>query len=98
MAHITSEKHSGCTFNSAGQGLTTDLFILVLLQWKFEKRYLLTGTPVQNNLKELHALLSFISSRKFDPNDAEDFVEKYSDMDDSGKSFIHKHRPPGKSV
>ena len=55
-----------------------------MLQWHFDKKYLLTGTPVQNNLKELYALLSFISPVKFGPEDCEDFVDKYSDVEETG--------------
>lgn len=65
-----------------------------LVTWHFEKRYLLTGTPVQNNLKELYALLSFISQAKFDPNKCDNFVEKFSDMEESGAKKLHKLLQP----
>ena len=59
------------------------------LQWHFEKKYLLTGTPVQNNLKELYALLSFISPGKFDPDKCDSFVEKFSDVEESGMIWLN---------
>ncbi len=42
---------------------------------------LLTGTPVQNNLKELYSLLGFIAPKIFRQRHLEEFVEKYSDTE-----------------
>ena len=38
----------------------------VLRKFKTKNRILLTGTPLQNNLKELWALLNFLMPRLFD--------------------------------
>ncbi|XP_030837594.1 chromodomain-helicase-DNA-binding protein 1-like isoform X1 [Strongylocentrotus purpuratus] len=51
---------------------------------------LLTGTPIQNNLRELFALLSFVAPRVFRPSLADKFVETYEDMsDDHVKDELH---------
>ncbi|XP_063967719.1 chromodomain-helicase-DNA-binding protein 1-like [Lytechinus pictus] len=44
---------------------------------------LLTGTPIQNNLRELYALLSFVAPRVFRPSLADKFVETYEDISDN---------------
>jgi chromodomain-helicase-DNA-binding protein 1 len=52
----------------------------VLLQelatWQFKNKLLVTGTPLQNSMKELWALLHFLEPQKF-PN-AEDFDSRHS--------------------
>ena len=58
---------------------------MLLLQWDFHTTILLTGTPVQNNLQELYALLSFVSPKNFPPSDNEDFVKSFSKVEQSGK-------------
>lgn len=50
----------------------------VLTQFKSEYRLLLTGTPLQNNLKELFVLLNFLSSEQFDC--LEDFEETFENV------------------
>lgn len=47
----------------------------VLRKFKTKHRILLTGTPLQNNLKELWALLNFLMPRLFDS--AEEFKELF---------------------
>uniref|UniRef100_A0A3Q3M8V1 Chromodomain helicase DNA binding protein 1-like n=1 Tax=Mastacembelus armatus TaxID=205130 RepID=A0A3Q3M8V1_9TELE len=42
--------------------------------------FLLTGTPVQNNLQELYSLLSFIQPSIFTADDTDDFVNSYSNV------------------
>ena len=51
-----------------------------MLQWDIDHKILLTGTPVQNNLSELYALLSFIAPRMFRRSKLDNFVEKFSDI------------------
>ncbi|XP_067228903.1 chromodomain-helicase-DNA-binding protein 1-like [Chanodichthys erythropterus] len=43
-------------------------------------RVLLTGTPIQNNLQEVYSLLAFIQPSLFLPEDVEDFVSAYADV------------------
>ncbi|XP_048055223.1 chromodomain-helicase-DNA-binding protein 1-like [Megalobrama amblycephala] len=43
-------------------------------------RVLLTGTPIQNNLQEVYSLLTFIQPSLFLPEDVEDFVSAYADV------------------
>lgn len=43
-------------------------------------RVLLTGTPIQNNLQEVYSLLTFIQPSLFLPEDVEDFVRAYADV------------------
>lgn len=47
---------------------------------KIESRFILTGTPIQNNTAELWTLLSFIQPSVF--NSLDDFQEKFSDVKD----------------
>ncbi|KAM8889632.1 chromodomain-helicase-DNA-binding protein 1-like [Synchiropus picturatus] len=51
-----------------------------LTNFSVDFRVLLTGTPIQNNLKELYSLLSFIQPSVFDPDEVEEFVEAYSNV------------------
>lgn len=51
-------------------------------------RLLITGTPLQNNLRELFALLNFIMPDVF--GDAEQFDEYFSMSDESGKENVIK--------
>jgi len=46
----------------------------------FEHRFLLTGTPVQNNLDELYALLCFVVPKVFHYKYVYEFVETYSEV------------------
>lgn len=58
---------------------------LLIFQWDFGTSILLTGTPVQNNLQELYALLSFVSPKFFPSDDSDDFVQRFSKVKNSGK-------------
>lgn len=67
-------------------------------------RLLLTGTPLQNNLNELWALLSFILPGLF--NDEQQFSDWFNrpfesdsddDGDDNGDSTDHAHVPHGRT-
>jgi SNF2-related domain len=53
-----------------------------------EHRLLITGTPLQNNLRELWALLNFLMPDVF--GDAEQFDEWFSLSDESGKENVIK--------
>jgi SWI/SNF-related matrix-associated actin-dependent regulator of chromatin subfamily A member 5 len=53
-----------------------------------EHRLLITGTPLQNNLRELWALLNFLMPDIF--GDAEQFDEWFSMSDESGKENVIK--------
>lgn len=63
-----------------------------LFEFNSNHRLLITGTPLQNSLKELWALLHFIMPQKFD--DWPDFEEKYSQQDKTGFSGLHKQLEP----
>ncbi|KAL8602933.1 hypothetical protein ACOMHN_057243 [Nucella lapillus] len=54
------------------------LLYRTLEQWDIQCHVLLTGTPVQNNLGELYALLAFIDRKQFRPSRLQPFTEKYS--------------------
>lgn len=41
---------------------------------------LLTGTPIQNNIQEVYSLLNFIQPSVFPPDNVEDFVTAYADV------------------
>ena len=43
-----------------------------------KKIMLLTGTPIQNNTKELYTLLNYIESEKF--HDQDEFMDKFGDL------------------
>ncbi|XP_065055431.1 chromodomain-helicase-DNA-binding protein 1-like [Rhopilema esculentum] len=49
-----------------------------LLQFDINFKLLLTGTPVQNNLREIYSLLSFLNPDVFHIEDSEEFVKYFS--------------------
>ena len=55
-------------------------FFTLFLYFQFDINHsvLLTGTPIQNNLKELYNLLSFVAPKIFRSRYLEEFVENYS--------------------
>ncbi|XP_076465125.1 chromodomain-helicase-DNA-binding protein 1-like isoform X2 [Babylonia areolata] len=55
-------------------------------------RILVTGTPLQNSLKELWSLLHFIMPSKFD--DWPEFEERHSSQDKEGFRALHKQLEP----
>ncbi|KAI1715092.1 chromodomain-helicase-DNA-binding protein 1 [Ditylenchus destructor] len=55
-------------------------------------RLLITGTPLQNSLKELWALLRFIMPERF--NDWYEFERAHQDRDHKGISSLHKKLEP----
>lgn len=67
-----------------------------LMKLKGQFRLLLTGTPLQNNLKELVSLLSFILPQVF--NEKRDdlvgiFRQKASGISENGKSTLKEYNP-----
>ncbi|XP_013389384.1 chromodomain-helicase-DNA-binding protein 1 isoform X4 [Lingula anatina] len=63
-----------------------------LFEFDTNHRLLITGTPLQNSLKELWSLLHFIMPNKFDS--WEDFEERHSSADKTGFSALHKELEP----
>ncbi|XP_064600679.1 chromodomain-helicase-DNA-binding protein 1-like [Liolophura sinensis] len=55
-----------------------------LCQFDIEHRVLLTGTPVQNNLKELYSLLSFVAAKIFREKYRETFLEMFENVEEEG--------------
>ncbi|XP_076004763.1 chromodomain-helicase-DNA-binding protein 1-like [Genypterus blacodes] len=51
-----------------------------LTEFSVEFRVLLTGTPIQNNLKEVYSLLSFIQPSIFPEDKAEHFINFYAEV------------------
>ncbi|KAJ3451916.1 kismet isoform c [Anaeramoeba flamelloides] len=66
---------------------------LELFQYQSEHILLLTGTPLQNNIEELWALLHFLEPIKF--QDREGFIKQFGDMKDSTQvEKLHKVLKP----
>ncbi|KAJ6239459.1 kismet [Anaeramoeba flamelloides] len=66
---------------------------LELFQYVSEHILLLTGTPLQNNIEELWALLHFLEPIKF--QDREGFIKQFGDMKDSTQvEKLHKVLKP----
>ncbi|EDV27041.1 uncharacterized protein TRIADDRAFT_54568 [Trichoplax adhaerens] len=59
-----------------------------LMEFKTDHRLLITGTPLQNSLKELWSLLHFIMEKRYDS------WEKFKDsfMKDDGSSYMSLHQ------
>ncbi|KAJ8784772.1 hypothetical protein J1605_007908 [Eschrichtius robustus] len=47
---------------------------------------LLTGTPIQNSLRELYSLLSFVEPDLFSKEQVEDFIQRYQDIEKESES------------
>jgi chromodomain-helicase-DNA-binding protein 1 len=58
-----------------------------LYSWQFRNKLLITGTPLQNSMKELWALLHFLDPAKFPDQDA--FVEQHSLSDADAINKLH---------
>lgn len=58
---------------------TAQLHVMLNRDYHTDKRLLLTGTPVQNNLRELYALLSFASPHVFPADAAPAFCQWFTD-------------------
>jgi len=52
-------------------------------RFRFKQTLLLTGTPIQNNIKELWTLMNFVDPEKF--QDSSDFLENYENMKSKDK-------------
>ena len=57
---------------------------------KAQRKLLLTGTPLQNNLHELWALLNFLLPEQFDDADAFDSFFESSEKTEEVTSKLHK--------
>nr|CAG4651344.1 EOG090X0DZ9 [Simocephalus serrulatus] len=63
-----------------------------LKEFDTNHRLLITGTPLQNSLKELWSLLHFIMPEKFDSWDT--FEEEHGNAEQKGYSRLHKQLEP----
>lgn len=63
-----------------------------LFEFDTNHRLLITGTPLQNSLKELWALLHFIMPHRFDSWD--DFEAEHKESADKGYTKLHKQLEP----
>ncbi|XP_035687270.1 chromodomain-helicase-DNA-binding protein 1-like [Branchiostoma floridae] len=57
-----------------------------LKEFTIHYHLLLTGTPVQNNMEELFSLLHFVAPSLFKQHYMEDFVDRYSAVDNDSSS------------
>ena len=57
------------------------------MQWTFKSKLLITGTPLQNNIRELWALLHFLQPAKFPSS--ETFEEEHDVRDPAGVQRLH---------
>jgi len=63
-----------------------------LMSWTFKNKLLVTGTPLQNSIQELWALLHFLEPAKFP--DMERFVETHSLDTNEGITSLHSELGP----
>lgn len=68
------------------------LLYKTMIDFKSSHRLLITGTPLQNSLKELWSLLHFIMPEKF--HSWEMFEEEHGKGRDSGYTSLHKELEP----
>ena len=68
------------------------LLYKTLMEFDTNHRILITGTPLQNSLRELWALLHFIMPVKF--CEWEEFEKEHADCDTKGYSKLHKQLEP----
>ncbi|GMT25263.1 hypothetical protein PFISCL1PPCAC_16560, partial [Pristionchus fissidentatus] len=59
---------------------------------KMSSRFLLlTGTPIQNTLAELYALLSIVDRKEFPARDEEEWAEEYNDKPEDVKEILQDY-------
>lgn len=63
-----------------------------LMSWSFKNKLLVTGTPLQNSIQELWALLHFLEPNKF--SNMELFVETHTLDTDEGITSLHRELGP----
>ncbi|XP_069481172.1 chromodomain-helicase-DNA-binding protein 2 isoform X2 [Ambystoma mexicanum] len=68
------------------------LLYKTLIEFKSNHRLLITGTPLQNSLKELWSLLHFLMPEKFDS--WEDFEDDHGKGKENGYQTLHKVLEP----
>lgn len=68
------------------------LLYKALKDFNTNHRLLITGTPLQNSLKELWALLHFIMPQKFET--WEDFEQDHGNAEEKGYTRLHKQLEP----
>lgn len=68
------------------------LLYKALKEFQTNHRLLITGTPLQNSLKELWALLHFIMPHKFETWEA--FEREHEDSAKKGYAKLHKQLEP----
>ncbi|XP_060092741.1 chromodomain-helicase-DNA-binding protein 1-like [Heteronotia binoei] len=67
------------------------LFHKTLTKFSVDFRLLLTGTPMQNSLRELYALLTFIEPDVFPEARVEEFVDCYHGIEKESKAATELH-------
>lgn len=78
-----------CLVVDEGQRLKNEnsMLFLKLNELVIENRVLLTGTPLQNNIRELFSLMNFLDPVKF--ADVTELEKKYENLDKSAVEELH---------
>ncbi|EEB08811.1 SHREC complex subunit Mit1 [Schizosaccharomyces japonicus yFS275] len=82
-----------CLVVDEGQRLKNDMSILpsLLLSLQVDYKVILTGTPLQNNIRELFNLLHFLDPKKINP---EELTRQYEDLDAEKVEEVHQLLKP----